>query len=194
MVFGSPDTPSPLSHTLWFDKILDLPFLQPSPCCGLLSSCSSWKTFTSFLKGKSILLPGSTGSIYKSCSLFGLLSLSRKWNSGFQGSNFFLPKKRFAEFHNLCCFDKRVAWEILLRVWSFFFFSASAVQMLLLLQILCPPRSQNMPVIIKSFCKLRYLHFAVLHYPKKSKRNFFAQSPLKCRWNGPYCCRKLTVE
>ena len=77
---------------------------------------------------------------------------------------------------------------------SLIFFSASAVQMLLLLQILCPPRSQNMPVIIKSFCKLRYLHFSVLHYPKKSKRNFFAQSPLKCRWNGPYCCRKLTVE
>ena len=36
--------------------------------------------------------------------------------------------------------------------------------------------------------------FSVLDYPKKSKRNFFVQSRLKCRRNGPYSCRKLTVE
>ena len=64
--------------------------------------------------------------------LFGLLSLSRKWNSGFQGSNLLLPKNRFAEFNNLFCSDKRVSRRrntfessILL-----FFFSASVVQLL----------------------------------------------------------------
>ena len=38
------------------------------------------------------------------------------------------------------------------------------------------------------------VHFLVCIILKVLKENFFAQSPLKCRRNGPYCCRKLTVE
>ena len=38
------------------------------------------------------------------------------------------------------------------------------------------------------------VHFLVCITLKVLKENFFAQSPLKCRRNGPYCCRKLTVE
>ena len=38
------------------------------------------------------------------------------------------------------------------------------------------------------------VHFFVCIILKVLKENFFAQSPLKCRRNGPYCCRKLTVE
>ena len=38
------------------------------------------------------------------------------------------------------------------------------------------------------------VHFLVCFILKALKENFLAQSPLKCRRNGPYCCRKLTVE